>query len=87
MEPEFEPLACRRAAFASLAPAARTGFRGEESDILASSEPSDCSAAARALKKASRTEETLSSRSLLELLLSAAPRKCGYEKTVGGVGG
>lgn len=81
MEPEFEPPARRRSAFASLVQAAATGFRVEESDILTLSEPS-----LRALKKASRTEETHSSRSLLELSLSEAPRKRENVSAVG-VGG
>lgn len=75
MEPEVEPPACQRAALASLAQPAGTGFLVEESDILMLPEPSDCWDVARAPKKASRTEERVSSRSLLELSLSAAPRK------------
>lgn len=43
------------------------------------------SAAARALKKASRTEERLSSPSLLELIGGPSKkRKCGYQKAVVG---
>lgn len=71
MEPEFEPPACRRAAFASLAQA-------EESDISTLSEPSDCRDGGDA-----RLVPSLNFPSRRP----SKKRKCGPQKAVVGVGG